>query len=359
MEQQEWQLIIKGGQWLRLILATALALFLGLGVLVLTGLLAKALALVFLAVSIASAIAPLVALLERWLPRSVAIIVIYLILALILTGIFAVIVPALAGQAQELVDRLPSLLENAENWLAGQGWINSDTITDSIMSQLENVGEAFVALPLALASAILDIILVVMLSVYLLLETHSIQRFSLSLFPQSAQKRVRDTGNEILGAVGGFVRGDILSILIIGVISFIGFSLIGLEFPLVLAIIAALFEIIPTLGPLLASIPILVVALLISPTTALITAAFLLLTQQFESNILTPNVMRNQTHVSPLLVLVAVFAGGTIGGVLGALVAIPLVATLRIMVIRVIAPTVRSMSGADENEHAAASPSDS
>lgn len=350
MEQQDGRLIVTAGQWLRFTLAVALGLFLGLGTLVLTGLLAKTLTLVFLAISIAAAIAPLVTLFQRRLPRSAAIIVIYLILAVILVGIVAIIVPALASQMQELINRLPSLLERAEEWVANQDWINNDSIVDAIVSQLQGVGEGVVAFPLALASALLEIILVVMISLYLLLETHTIRRFSLSLFPQPRQKQVWDIGAEILGAVGGFIRGVVLNILIISVVTFIGFSLIGLEFPLVLAIIAGLFEVIPVLGPLIAAVPALIVALLISPTTALITLVFLLIIQQFEGNILTPNVMHKQAKVSPLLVLVAVFAGGTIGGVLGALVAIPLVATLRILMIRVVAPAIQAMSGAAASE---------
>ena len=349
MDEQEKRPVVAGLQWLRVILAAAAALFLGLGMLVLTGLLAKTLALVFLAVSIAAAIAPVVALLQRRLPRSAAIILVYVLLALLLLGIIAVIVPALASQMQELVDRFPDLLEQAENWIDEQGWLNDDSIVDGVMSQVQRVGEGVIAFPLGLASALLEIVLVVMISLYLLLETHALRRFVLSLFPSSRQQQVWDVGAEILGAVGGFVRGVILNIFIISVVTFIGFSVIGLEFPLVLAIIAGLFEVIPVLGPLVAAVPAVAIALLDSPTTALITAVFLLIIQQFEGNILTPNVMHQQAKVSPLLVLVAVFAGGTIGGVLGALVSIPLVATLRILMIRVIAPAVRSMSGADGN----------
>ena len=135
-----------------------------------------------------------------------------------------------------------------------------------------------------------------------------------------------------------------------GVFTYVGLTIIGLDLALTLSILAGLLEVIPVLGPVLAAIPMLIIALLESPTQALVVLLFVLALQQVESRILLPFIMRSQTEVSPLLVLVAIFVGEALGGLLGAIVAIPLVSMLRVFVQRVVAPWARRRTGAPSLE---------
>jgi predicted PurR-regulated permease PerM len=134
--------------------------------------------------------------------------------------------------------------------------------------------------------------------------------------------------------------------MIIATLYFIGLTIFGIPFALALALFAGLMEFIPVIGPTLAAIPMVALALAESPTRALIVLAFVLAMQQFESNVIMPNVVRSQTEVSPLLALLSLFAGVSLGGLLGALVAIPLAAAARVFFVQVIAPGIRRWTGA-------------
>jgi predicted PurR-regulated permease PerM len=117
------------------------------------------------------------------------------------------------------------------------------------------------------------------------------------------------------------------------------------DYALVLALVAAFGEFLP----ILAAVPAVLVALFDSPVQAVIVAVFYLVLQQIESNIIMPNVMSNQADVPPLLTIVAISAGGTIGGILGALIAIPLAGVLKVMVTQVAAPAIRRWTGATQS----------
>jgi len=114
----------------------------------------------------------------------------------------------------------------------------------------------------------------------------------------------------------------------------------------VLGVLAGLLEIIPIIGPIIAGVVIVAFALVESPTLALIAAAYMLVMQQVESNVLVPNIMRREADVSPLLVLIAVYVGGTLGGLIWALASIPLAAALTVFFKQVVAPAVRRSTGA-------------
>src|SRR5699024_1995573 len=112
-------------------------------------------------------------------------------------------------------------------------------------------------------------------------------------------------------------------------------------------IFAAFGELIPILGPNLAAIPAIVVAFLDSWQLALAVAVFYLVLQQLESNIFVPLIMRNQANIPPLLVIISVAFGGTMAGILGAIVAIPAAGALRVIILQVVAPAIRRWTGAD------------
>jgi predicted PurR-regulated permease PerM len=120
----------------------------------------------------------------------------------------------------------------------------------------------------------------------------------------------------------------------IGVATGIAYSVIGLPAALLLALIAAIMEVIPIVGPLLGAIPAVIMATTISPETALLTLGIYLLLQIIEGNVLVPMVMRNSVGLSPFLVLLSLLVGGTTGGILGAVVAVPIVAGITVILER-------------------------
>jgi predicted PurR-regulated permease PerM len=150
--------------------------------------------------------------------------------------------------------------------------------------------------------------------------------------------------------MGGYVRGVAITGLIIGTVSYVGLLLIGVNFPLALAIIAGLSEFLPFIGPFIAGAVMVAVALLQSPTKALIAVLFAVALQQLEGNLIAPNVMHPQTCISPLTAIVALFAGASVGGILGALIAVPLAAAARVLIVELLLPAVRRQTGADPED---------
>lgn len=141
--------------------------------------------------------------------------------------------------------------------------------------------------------------------------------------------------------MGGYLRGAAINGVIIGILTWIALVGVGLDYALPLAGLAAVGELVPYVGPLLAAIPGIAVGILESPTQAVTVAIVYLVLQQIEGHLVTPLVMRGQTHAPPGLVVFSLAAGFTVLGVLGALTAIPIAAALRLLVLRVAAPRLR------------------
>jgi predicted PurR-regulated permease PerM len=172
--------------------------------------------------------------------------------------------------------------------------------------------------------------------------------FFLSLFPGDVTDQVWQVLSDMSSAMGGYLRGAVLDGLILGAVTYVGLLIIGIDYPLILGVISGISEFLPVVGPIITTVIVVTVALFQSPTLALVAFAFLVVLQQIENHILVPNVMQTQTTVSPLLTILMVFAGGALGGLLGATIAIPLAAALRVLVVDVVAPGLRRLSGSEE-----------
>lgn len=335
-----------GGMTWRATLPLAAALVLGLGTLLVIRLIARPLAFLVIAIAIAEALAPPVAWLERWMKRSVAIALVYLILVALLVLAGWLIVPALIAQGQELALRAPALMEQVQ-LIVRRG----DRITGGqLATVLGGMGQqliGFVAsLPFWLFRTLVDVLLVGFLSIYWLIGAPALERFALSLVAE----RRRDTASRVIEqmgrAMGGYVRGAAINAVVMGALAWLGLALIGVNYALTLGVLTMLGEPVPIIGPVIVAIPVVLVALLQSPTTALLALGLYVVLQQVEGQLLTPNIMRGQTDVPQTLVIFAIVAGGAIGGLLGVLVSIPLAAALRVFVLQVVVPVVRRWTGA-------------
>ena len=349
--RNEWQ----PRWWLLAVSALAVGLILGLGALVTLDALARPILLFILGLTTAATLAPAVHWLSKHMPRVLAVVLVYLALTAFLVGIGVLISPPLLQQAQQVSDSAPALFDRLQDFsgsLPGSvGLENSNgTLLGMLTSALGNFGSSLLSLPLQISTYIFEIILVVFVSIYLLIEAPGIRRFLSSLLPPENADGFNTVLDDMLDAMGGYLRGSALNGLIVGILTYIGLLVIGVDYPLVLAVLAGLLELIPTIGPILSAIPIVLVALSNSPTTALIALAFVVVLQQVENNLLVPNIMKRATDVSPLVTILALFAGATLGGLLGALAAIPIVAALRVLLREVVAPRIRFWTGARRYE---------
>jgi putative permease len=337
-------------QWWKLLALVAFAFVLALGLLEFIWMIARPLAIVFAAVVIAEAMMPAVNRVERFMPRVLATLISYTVLVAFFIGIGWIIFPALVDQAQDVVERAPEFIEDAREFINRWDPVNDGQIEERGTEWLEGAAGALAGVPFAIVSSVVEVFLVFVMSIYWVIAAPNMRRFFLSLFPSQRRPQVEDVLGEMGAAVGGYVRGTALDAVIVGAIVYFGLLIIGVPYPLVLALLAALGEFVPIVGPFIAGAPAVLIALLDSPLQALIVLIFYLVLQQFESNVLLPLIMNSQAHVPPLLVLFAIFVGGSIAGILGALIAIPFSGALRVFVLRVVAPAVRLWTGASNED---------
>ncbi len=336
--------------WLWLASSIAAALFFGLGGLYLFGKVAHVLAVLVLGITLASTLAPAVDSLMIKLPRLVAVISIYIVLVALIAGVAVVITPVLVLQARDLIARLPQLMVQVQTWLLVPKDLPIPSLDQLLSSSLGTLGSIIVSLPFAMFNSLLDVSLVLFISLYWLVLSPQLMKYVLSLYPQDRHARVQHVLQRIGQSMGGYLRASFTNGLIIGLLTYIGLVIIGVPFPAVLSLLMGVLEIIPALGPTVAGFFIVLVALLQSPKMALIALVFVIVLQQLEGNILVPNIMRRATDISPLLVILALLAGSTVGGLIGALVSIPIVAALKVIIDEIAAPAFRQWMGAAELE---------
>lgn len=334
--------------WWRSIAITSVGFALALGLLAMIWLLARPLTLVLIAIIIAQALMPVAGFLERWLPRALAVIAIYIVLIGGMVGLGWLVMPTLLEQAQLLATNAPVMLDHLREFMDEFDADATDQVFQAAESFTQQFGQVLMGLPLMLFSGVIDFVLVIVMSVYWLIAAPSLRSFTLSLFPEDRRDRAADVMGAMGHTMGGFVRGEAINAVVVGVLGYIGMSIIGIEFAAILAIIVGLGELLPIIGPIVTSIPPILIGLSDSLEQGIIVAVFFLVLQQVESNVLMPLVMRNQADVPPLLSLVALLAGGALAGLLGAIIAIPLAGGLRVLVVRVLAPAERDWTGVED-----------
>lgn len=330
--------------WWKIVIVLMLGLAAGIALLAIITLFARPLALLFIAFCIAAALLPLVERLAKRIPRNLSIILIYALLLVFLLVVAALLLRPFVSQLGAFGERLPEVIDRVSQFLT-ENQISQAQV-ESLTSQLASVGQNLIAVPFAVVSSIFDAVLVLIVSIYLLMDGPQIRQFILSLFGGELRERVSTVGKEMVLVAGGYVRGVAINIVLVSIITTVGLGLIGLPFALVLGVLTGLFETLPVVGSLIAAVPIMAIALLQSPTTALITLIFVLIVQQVQGNVIAPNIMKTQAEVPRFIVPLAVLAGGIVGGVLGALIAVPLVAVMRVFLLRVIVPFIRKQTGA-------------
>ena len=212
-----------------------------------------------------------------------------------------------------------------------------DTVLQSLINAF-TVGYDIVAgIVGGVISGVLAFVFLIMTSIYFSIDGENFLHTLLEKLPPAYQPEFSSLAARIRNVWEGFFRGQVTLMLTIGSIIWIGGSLIGLPFALVLGVISGLLEILPNLGPTLATLPAVIIALILGPTNyemnhllfALIVISFYVLVQFFENSLLVPKIMGGALDLHPILVITGVFVGATVWGILGALIAAPMIATFK------------------------------
>ncbi|SMQ73242.1 Predicted PurR-regulated permease PerM [Plantibacter sp. VKM Ac-1784] len=304
------------------------------------------------ALFIALGLDPLVSWLEQKLPRGLAIAVVFLAVIGAFVGIIFAIVPLLVTQISNFVSDYPRISQQFLNsdfvaWV--QNTIGNTLDIDSALNDafsflkdpnnLLNIGGGIVAVGAGVASGITGSIIVLILTLYFLASLRSMKAVTYRFLPAYRREGFAQVLEEITQAVGRYVVGQVGLALVNGVLSFIFLSIIGAPFPPLLALLAFIGSMIPLVGTLSASIVNSALCLFVSPVTALIAIIYYLIYMQIEAYVLSPRIMNKAVAVPGALVVIAAFGGGALGGILGALVAIPVAASIIIIVQKVVFPS--------------------
>lgn len=280
--------------------------------------------LLFISFIVMSALRPLVDRLERFhIPRIIAIVLIYALVFGFLGVSLAGVIPALVVQTARFIQDLPTFISRVSPY--------SGIDVSALTAQIAPISENIVKVTVGIFSNIVTTLTVLVFTFYFLLEHKHTQAYLSTFMGEEAAGRVMDLTSEVERRLGAWVHGELLLMTIIGVFSFVGLTMLHVDFALPLAIIAGLLEAVPMIGPIISGIPAVLVALSVSPFLALSVVALYFIIQQVENNLIVPIVMKKSIGLSPLLTILALMIGARLGGVVGAILAVPGVLVLQVL----------------------------
>ncbi|MEK7090666.1 MAG: AI-2E family transporter [Patescibacteria group bacterium] len=291
-------------------------------------------AIVLLSVVIASAVEPAaVWFKKRGIPRLLGVIITYLTAFLVLAAAFSFIVPPLFQELSGLSSEFPEFIKAATRpdtvfsfipelpKSLSQGLENA---AGNSLSFLKDFSEGFFHATAKVFGGALSVGLIVVLSFYLSVQERGIENFLAVITPSQYEDYILDLWQRSQGKIGKWFQGQILMGLLVGVLVYLGLTVLQVRFALPFAVLAAIFELIPIFGPVFAAIPAIIVAYFQEPISGLFTLVLFVIIQQLENHLIYPVVVRKTVGVHPIIVILAMIIGGQLGGFFGILLAVPL-----------------------------------
>ena len=301
---------------------------------------------------------PIVARLEkRGVPRPVGAVLTYVLVGALITFLVMALAPIVSRQANAFAEQWPQFrgqivaaLEDSARWLNERGIAvdptqaecllgaelpeaaNCDRVVAEFRDRITGQVGRLTEIGLSVLEGLLVFVLAPLIALYLLIDLPQVQRDLLNLVPESHRAEAADLGSKIARAVGGFFRGQLFVALIVGVLSALGFRLIGLPFWLVIGAIAGFFNLIPLVGPFVGgAIGFLVGSVSGGVGLGLKAALVELVVQQLDNHVISPQVMKRAVQLHPATVVLALLAGATVAGFWGVLLAVPFVAVTKLL----------------------------
>ncbi len=295
--------------------------------------------LLLTAVVMASAIDPAASwFVKRGVPRALGVLAIYLITLGIVFGTLFFFVPPLFKDFSDIAFKIPAQLsafvESNQSWRAVMdlaGNFSTKVTVQEVISK--GVMESPVPLNMfdftrLLFSSLIDLGLLIVVSFYLAVQKNGVENFLRVIIPTKHEEYVINLWQGTEVKIGRWMQGQVLLAIIIGPLVYLGLSLFQIEYALTLAIIAAVFELIPIFGPILSAVPAVVLGFGDSVVLGIIIIAFYTIVQQFENHLLYPLVVKKIIGINPLVVIISLLVGYQLAGFLGVVLAIPLATLL-------------------------------
>lgn len=284
---------------------------------------------------------PLVRLLEKRMGRVTAILSIFMLFTIVIFLLGSWLGPLLTDQIMALVNNFPTIVERVQNWidmaLESDWWnyiedqdvmpgLQPTTLTENFSDAFEGIGSTILSFLAAFFGIVTKLVIVPFVLFFLLKDGERLPDRLLKFLPQDS----RDDGRKILQDMdenlSAYIQGQAIVSLFVGALSLVAYMLLGLEYAVILALIAMFTNLIPFLGPFIGAVPVLIVAFFQDPLLALWTAIAIIIIQQLESNLISPNVMGHKLEVHPVTIIFLLYIGGSFAGIIGMILVIPVYA---------------------------------
>jgi predicted PurR-regulated permease PerM len=301
---------------------------------------------VLTAIVIASSVEPA----ARWfkkikVPRLPAVLIVYIGAVAFLAGMFYFFVPPVLEDAAGFLNALPGYLDSSDflGPVSEKGpsilkpgikelseTLSLSEVVNNLRTAIEGISESFLKIVSAVFGGLMSLVLIVVLSFYLAVQEDGIGNFLRIITPVKHEKYVIDLWRRSQFKIGRWMQGQLVLALIIGVLVYLGLTILGMKYALLLAVLAAVFELIPIFGPILAAIPAIIISFVDGGVAAaLLIVGLYIIIQQFENQLIYPLVVRKVVGVPPLLVILALVIGARVAGFLGIILSVPIAAAFR------------------------------
>lgn len=282
---------------------------------------------VFVALLIMAVLNPFVTKLSKYrVPRALSVIVVYLISLATLSVAIAAIVPPLIEQTSSFITNLPKFMANI-----GISASYSEQLIGELISQLGSLPARIARFVVSLFSNILGVATILVFAFYLLATREELDKQIGVFLGEERQKKIARNLDLLEHKLGGWARAQIGLMLVVGISSYAGLTLLDVPYSLPLAILAGLLEIIPYVGPVIAAIPAVIIGFGISPVLGFATVALAFIIQQLENYIFVPKIIQRSVGVNPIVTMLALAIGFRLAGIPGLLISVPVFLTLQVV----------------------------
>ncbi|MBP1999878.1 putative PurR-regulated permease PerM [Paenibacillus shirakamiensis] len=284
---------------------------------------------------------------KRHVNRMLSILLIYLCFGIIIAILFYTVWPPLVKQVQDFISNLPTFLEELrvqfaqlqKTRLFSMIDTSNSQISDKITNYVNGLVEMVTSSMTGVFSFITDFVVIIgtvpIILYYMLKEDERISPAVVRTMPRRFARDGAQVVSDIDTALSGFISGRIISALLLAVLSFVGFWMIGLPYPLLLALFGALFNFIPYVGAFLGAVPCVIVAFTVSPSMVLYVLIVIVIAQQVEGNLIAPYVYGKTINIHPLTTVILLLIGGEYSGILGMILVIPVYMIIKIVTVRI------------------------
>jgi len=289
------------------------------------------------ALIVASAISPFANWLdEKGFPRLLGVLLLFLVILALVITLLSLIIPYVSRDISQLVSTLPQFVAKVSTSLekAQQGspqyldfLSEIQNLLETFSTYLQQSSQSILGLVISIFGGVMSAVAILIISFYLSVTKKGIENFLGSVIPEKYESYVIDLWKRSEHKVGLWLQGQLLLGLIMGLFVYVGLSLMGIKFALVLGFLAAILEIVPMVGPVLAAIPAILLAFLQSPSLGLWVVVFYVVVQQIENHVLVPVVLGKTIGLNPVVVIIALLIGQQLAGIPGMILSVP-VATI-------------------------------